>query len=326
MPASLTEVLDNLYASTFHHRREAVIDNVFAATPFWFYLKEKKKLKSVSGGRQILDTIEYAENDSVSFIGRGGTVSLNDREFLTNSVWNWHYLVGSIVRFGVDDQQNRGKTRILDLANAKVNNLQESLISLMETTLCAGAGAVGGAFDGLQHLVKNDPTTGAVVGNIDPTVAAGAYWRNKTDTMSGSSFATNGTAKMRTMVNNCMNNRAMDRPDIILTTQTVFEFCEDNILDKFQIQDKKMADLGFENIKFKNIPLIWSPSVATGLMYFLNTRFITFHYDPAVFFDMTEWKSIPDQVNDRAAQVITACGFTTNRRRVQGVIHTIDTA
>lgn len=324
MPASLTEVLDNLYASTWQHMREDAIDNIFAATPFWYYLREKDKLRPVSGGRHILDTLEYAENESVGFIGRGGTVPLNDREFLTNSVWDWRYLVASLVRFGVDDQKNRGKTRILDLAKAKLSNAQESTISTLETTLFAGAGAEGGAFDGLQLLVKIDPTTATTVGNIPQGTEA--WWRNKTDTMAGVSFATNGTARMRTMLNNCMNNRKMDRPDIILTTQAVFEYYEDNVLDKLQIVDKKMADLGFENLKFKNIPLVWSPSCLAQAMYFLNTRFLTFCYDPAVFFDMTDWKSIPDQVNDRAAQIITACSLTTNRRRVHGVIHTIDTA
>jgi hypothetical protein len=40
---------------------------------------------------------------------------------------------------------------------------------------------------------------------------------------------------------------------------------------------------------------------------------------------MTEWKPIPDQINDRAAQIITACTLTTNRRRVHGVISGINT-
>lgn len=323
MVASLTEVLDNLYASTWQHMQADVVDNIFAATPFWFWLKEKGKLRSVSGGRHIMETLEYAENDGVGFIGRGGTVSLNDREFLTNAYYDWRYLVAPIVRFGVDDQKNRGKTRILDLANAKLNNAKESLISTLESQLFTTAGSEGGGFDGLQLLVKDDPTTSTEVGAINQSTHS--WWRNKTDTMSGSSFATNGTAKMRTMLNNCMNNRAMDRPDIIVTTQTVFEYYEDNVLDKFQITDKKMSDLGFENLKFKNIPMVWSPSCGSQKMYFLNTRYLSFVYDPALFFDMTEWKAIPDQVNDRAAQIMTACSFTTNRRRVHGVIHTINT-
>jgi hypothetical protein len=323
MVASLTEVLDNMYASTWQHMQSEIIDNIFNATPFWYWLKEKGKLRSVSGGRHILETLEYAENDGVGFIGRGGTVPLNDREFLTNAYFDWRYLVAPIVRFGVDDQKNRGKTRILDLVKAKLNNAQESQVTVLESTLFAGAGAEGGAFDGLQLLVANDPTAAATVGGIPQSTHT--WWRNKTDTMTGVSFATNGTARMRTMVNNCQNNRAMDRPDIIVTTQTVFEYCEDNILDKFQINDKKFSDLGFENTKFKNIPLVWSPSCGSQRMYFLNTKYLSFVYDPALFFDMTEWKAIPDQVNDRAAQIMTACSFTTNRRRVHGVIHTIDT-
>lgn len=323
MPASLTEVLDNLYASTWQHMRDEVIDNVFDSAPFWFWLKEHNKLRSVSGGRHILDTLEYAKNDGVGFIGRGGTVPMNDREFLTNSVWDWRYLQAPLVRFGVDDQKNRGKTRILELVKSKLSNARESLVDVLETTLFGAAGVEGGAFDGLQHLVADDPTASASVGQIAQNTET--WWRNKTDNMTGVSFATSGTARMRTMLNNCMNNRKRDRPDIMMTTQFVFEQYEDNILDKYQHTDKKMNDLGFENLKFKNVPLVWSPACGAGRMYFLNTRFLTFVYDPALYFDMTEWKAIPDQVNDRAAQIISACALTTNRRRVQGVLRGIDT-
>lgn len=37
-------------------------------------------------------------------------------------------------------------------------------------------------------------------------------------------------------------------------------------------------------------------------------------------------KPIPDQVNDRAAQIVTAGALTVSRRRCHGVMHTIDTA
>jgi hypothetical protein len=323
MPASLTEVLDNMYSSTWQHMKGEVIDNIFDSAPFWYWLKEKGKLKSVEGGRHILETLEYAENDGVGFIGRGGTVPLNDREFITQAVFDWRYLQAPIVRFGVDDQKNRGKTRIFELVKAKLNNAQESLISVLEEKLFAGAGEEGGAFDGLQLMVADDPTAAASVGQIPQ--ATETWWRNKTANMTGVSFATNGTAYMRTLLNNCQNNRKQDRPDIILTGQTPYEYYEDNVLDKFQINDKKLADLGFENIKFKNIPMVWSPECANTRMYMLNTRFLSFVYDPAVFFDMTEWKAIPDQINDRAAQIITACSMTTNRRRVHGVLRGIDT-
>lgn len=320
---SLTEAIDNLYTSTWQHMKGNAIDNIFDATPFWFWLRDKGRLQPQSGGRHILEPIEYAKNDGVKFIGKGGTASLNDREFLTEAVYDWRYLIAPLVRFGVDDQVNRGKTKILSLINAKLSNAENSLVDILETTLFAGAGAAGGAFDGLLHLVQDDPTNSVTVGLINQNT--NTFWRNKQDTMTGVSFATVGVDKMRTMLNNVTNNRLRDRTDIILTGQLPYEYYEDAAFTKLEIHNTKLAELGFDHQTFKGIPMVWSP--ACGLrMYFLNTRFLRVVYDPAMFFDMTEWKPIPEQVNDRAAQIATAITTTTSRRRVQGVIHTIDMA
>lgn len=324
MPAhSLTESLDNLYVTTWQHMKKTAIDNIFDATPFWMWLRSKGKLVEKVGGRRITETLEYAKNDRVKWITKGGVVSLNDQELLTLAYYEWRYLVAPLVRFGVDDHQNRGKTKIMDLMNAKLNNAKNSLTDELETRLFAGDGASANAISGLQHLVQDDPTSSTEVGGINQSTHL--WWRNKTDSLSGSSFATNGVDAMRSMYNTVSQNRQQDTPDIILTGQTVFEYYEDTILDKLHIENKKFADLGFNSLSFKGVPVVWSPSCGLR-MYFLNTRFLSACYDPGLFFDMTEWKPIPEQVNDKAAQIISALQLTTNRRRVHGVIHTIDTA
>ena len=86
-----------------------------------------------------------------------------------------------------------------------------------------------------------------------------------------------------------------------------------------------MADAGFTNQTFKGIPMVWAPSISQK-MYFLNTRYLYMNYDPRLNMDMTSWKEIPNQVNDRVAQIMLACEFTVSRRKCQGVIHTINTA
>ena len=131
---------------------------------------------------------------------------------------------------------------------------------------------------------------------------------------------------MRTMLNNTSNNIRNDRPNIILSGQTPYEFYEDLVVEQKRIVNKKLGDAGFENIEFKGVPMIWSPTVAATRMYFLNTKFLKFKFDPSMNFDMTEWKAIPDQVNDRAAQIILAGNLMTGRRRVHGVLFAIDTA
>ena len=322
MALSLTEALDNLYTTTWQNMKDTVRDQIFDATPLWFWLKDKGKLKSVEGGRFITEPLQYAKNDNVSWIGKGGTVSLNDFEFLTIAQYNWRYLVGSIVRFGVDDQQNRGKNAIMSLMNAKLDNTQNSLVSTLEAAMAQGSGTATNSIDGLQLLVADAPSTGTV-GGIDRAVYT--WFQNKAKNMTGLSFATNGVAEMRTMLNNCMNNLKMDAPDIILSGQTPFEYYEDTVLDYYRVTSNKLADAGFQNQTFKGIPMVWSPSIANTRMYMLNTNFINFVYDPMMNFDMTEWKAIPEQVNDRAAQVITAGQLTLSRARCQGVLHTIDT-
>ena len=323
MPGTLVEALDNLYTTTWQNMKSQVADQIFDATPFYFWLKSKGKMKTVSGGRFITEPLQYAKNDNVTWIGRGGTVSLNDQEFLTVAYYEWRYLVASIVRFGVDDQKNRGKNQIINLMMAKLQNARDSLISELESRLFAGEGSSQNAMDGLLHLVQDDPTASSTVGGIDQS--ANSWWRNQSINMTGVSFASSGVENMRKMLNNTMNNLKMDAPDIIVCGQQPYEFYEDNLLSYYRITNNKLGDAGFQNQVFKGIPMVWSPSCGNR-MYFLNTRFINLVYDPALFFDMTEWKAIPDQVNDRAAQIVSAMQLTVSRRRCQGVIYGIDTA
>lgn len=330
---TVTDFLDNLYTTTWQNRQEGIGDNIFAATPFFFWLKDKGKIKPVRGGRFIEINLEYAANPNIAWIGKGGVVSLNDYQFLTVAQYQWRYLTASLVRFGVDDQQNSGEAQVMSYMNSKMSNSEQALITEMETRLAGGLGtanpggttAFGAAIDGLQALVNNTPATpGIPVGGIDSGSAGFSWWQNQTNNMNAVSFASSGVARMRTTLNNCMNNRKMDRPDIILSDQSTFEQYENANLSYYRITNNKLADAGFENQTFKGIPMVWSPAL-TQIMYFLNTNFLEFKYDPAYYFALTEWKPIPNQVNDRAAQVVLAGQLVTNRRKVQGVIYNINT-
>jgi len=322
MPLTLTEQLDNLYTTTWEHRKGKAFDNIFTATPFWYWMKDKGKLKTEQGGRFIMYPIEYDMNSEIAWISKGEAVNLADYEFLTETKWDWRYLVASLVRFGIDDQQNRGKAQIINLMNAKMRNTDGALIDTLETALFGAQS--GKSIEGLQNLVPDDSDGTEDAGGIDPLTYS--YWRNKEKNMTGLSCSVHLVSQMRTMLNNCMNNKLMDKPDLILTAQTPYEYYEDETMEQKQIVNKKLGDAGFENIEFKGTPMVWSPACAATRMYFLNTNFLYLVYDSMMNFDMTNWKEIPDQVNDRAAQIIFACAFVITRKICQGILHTIDTA
>ena len=328
MALTLTEFLDNLYTTTWQNMQSTVADQVFDSAPFWFWLKDGGRLVPENGGRFLTEPLQYDKNDNVVWVQKGSTVPLHDFEFLTIAKYDWRYLAASMVRFGVDDQQNRGKNMIINFMNAKMDNTREALITELETALFAASGAGAGPnastrFDGLQLQVPDDPTSsGSTLGGIDPSVYT--WWRNQFQGMSGKSFATYGVSYLRTLINNCQNNRKQDRPDILISAQAPYEYYEDTLLSYYRITDNKLGDAGFENQKFKGIPWVWSPS-CSGRIYALNTRFMKLKYDPMMFFTMTAWKDIPDQVNDRAAQIISAMTLVMARRRCHGVLFGIDT-
>jgi len=330
VPNTVTEALDNLYTTTWQLMRETVIDQVFDSTPFWFWLRRNGGLESQTGHRFITYPLSYAKSDRVSFIGKGGTVSLSEHEFLTDAVDEWRYLTDSIVRFLVDDQKNSGRARIVSLANQKLEVSRNSLIDKIEEVLfddqALSASQQAISFNDLVTLVADDPTADTTVHGINQSTYT--WWRNQSTNMTGSSFAVNGVNNMRTMLNDTSQNKGTDRPNIIVAGQTPYEYYEDSVTEQKRIVNRTLGDAGFENIEFKGIPMIWSPqcgSDGTERMYFLNTRYIKFIYDPAHFFRMTDWKPIPAQVDDRAAQIIVVGNLMTSRRRVHGVIYNIDT-
>jgi hypothetical protein len=303
-------------------------DQIFDATPFWYWMRANGMLEKVEGGRFLTEPLRFAKSDNVEFIRRGSSVDLSDKEFMTLAKDDWRYMVDSIVRFGVDDQQNRGKNAILSLANAKMDNSKDTLIDTMETRLAGAAGT--DQFNGLQDIVPDAPATTACHG-IDPAVYT--WWRSQEDDFATNwtTFDADGVMVMNKMVNACSNNRRQDTPDIILSGQHPFELYWEETLEQRRVVNKTMGDAGFQNIEFRGIPMIWSPAIpsenvntADARMYFLNTRFLKFKYDPMMFFDMTAWKDIPNQVNDRAAQIILAGNLMTGRRRVHGVIWNMD--
>jgi hypothetical protein len=325
MPPSFTQALDDLYTTTWQKRLPGVFDNIFQSAAFWYWLKDKGKIRPMRGGRFLEVNLQYGKNTTTQWITRGGTVAMNDFKFLTVGQYNWRYLVANILRFWIDEQQNSSDSKIVDWVNAKLDNTEEALVDNLETALTGGAGSATNQIDGLQFLVPDAANVASAsfnAGGIDPSIYT--WWQNQAITMAGLSFAINGIANMRHLLNLCMNNRRMDAPDIILSDMLSYEYYEDAVLPMLRIGNTKLADAGFENQTFKRIPMVWTPAI-TARMYFLNTRFIEFIYDPSAFFDMTDWKPIPDQVDDRAAQVKLACSFVTSRRRVLGVLDTINT-
>jgi hypothetical protein len=115
-------------------------------------------------------------------------------------------------------------------------------------------------------------------------------------------------------------------PDIIMTTREIYQDYERicRALHQIVTNETSRAGLGFGNLMFKNVELFWDQNVPTGQMYFLNSDTLSMPYDPNAWFEMTEWKSIPDSL-DRMAQIVCVCNMVCTSPQKNGVIYNVTT-
>jgi len=315
-----TEQLDDLYTSTWNNRKSDVTDNIFTATPTYFLMKKHGGIKlDGTGGRYLEIPLSYAKNETVTSLDKGDTISISDTKFLTVAQFEWKFVAGSIVRYYVDDAKNKSKSQHLSLANSKVDNLERSMIDKFET-FAFGDGTGNGSKDpdGLGNIVAAAPTTGTV-GNINR--ATYSWWRNKTKTATGAASVYLLT-DMRTQFNNCSLGQAQDIPDAMVTDQTSYELYEDEVMEQKQIVNKDLADAMFDSVTFKGKPVVWSAACTAGYMYFLNFKYLGLNVDPDINLTMTEWKTIPNQL-DRVAQIVWKGNMIASRCASLGVLITI---
>lgn len=316
MAVSWTQAIDNMFTTTWANRKTAAIEQAYLKTPFIFWLKQKGRVEEQRGYTRIEIPLEYGKNETTKWLKKGGTMPMTEGELFTMCFESWKYVATSIIRYGTEDQQNRGSARIIDYVARKINAAERALWDDFERVAFAD-GTGDGEPNGLQNLIAAAPTTGTVHGLDRATYS---WWRNQTKTASGAA-SVYLISDMRNMFNNITKYANSESKDIfMMTDQTTYEAYEDLMLEMKQFYNQELLDAGFDNLIYKKRPIMWAPSAPAAKMYFINPNYIKLMIDPDYFMDMTDWKAIPDQVNDKVAQIVCAMNLITTRPIAEGVL------
>lgn len=314
-----TEQLDEFYTSTWNNRASQTWDQIFTATPFSKRLKSMNRIKfDGSGGRYLEVNLSYAKNETITSLAKGDTISLNDTKFLTVSQYEWKYFAGNITRYFTDDAQNKGQQSIMNLANAKIDNLRDSMADQMEIYMF-GDGTANSSKDpaGIRAYVHTDPTLSSTVGNINQST--NPWWRNKTKASTGAA-SVYLLSDMRNLFNNCSTGQNSNEPTLLVTDQTTYELYEDEVVEFKQIQNTMAGDPTLTTVTFRGRPIIWSSqALPSGAIYMLNENYLTLLIDPDINFMMTEWKNVANSL-DRFAQIVVKMQLVCSRRASQGIL------
>jgi hypothetical protein len=263
----------DLIVTTLEFLGDEMVDGVTRNNAATAWLKANDGWGTIEGGLKIAEPLAYAENSNGAWYSGGERLPVNPQEEFTEAEFAWKQLAVSIVNTGLEtDVQNVGGKRRFDLVKERIKNARRTMANLVAVGFFSdGTGFGGKQLTGLQAAIAKVPTTGTY-GNINRATATNAFWRNKfTDTGADPSAATI-QGIMNTMWYSLV--RGADKPNLIIADSNVVGAYEASLQANQRFTDPKMAELGFENLKYKSAVLVMDGNCTTKTAYFLNTEYL----------------------------------------------------
>ena len=297
---------DTLLSTTLANYRSTLTDNVFTARPLTFKLMEKGRIRMLNGGTKIVEPLIYGQNDTVGSYSGFDTIALTPQTGISAAEYEWKQYAASISMSGIEEAKNNGEQEIINLLEAKIMQAEESLREGFNQMFFAdGTGNSGKNWNGLANLVEATGT----VGNIDPST--NTWWASyEENTSAALTLAQMSTAYNTVSVGN-------DHPDVLLTTQTLFEKYEALLMPLLRYTDSKTADAGFQNLLFKSAPVMYDVHCPAGTFFFLNSKYITLVGHSGKWFQQTEFIR-PEDLDARYALIMCYGNLTLRNRAKQG--------
>lgn len=264
---------DSLFAFTVESRSKQLADNMSQNNALINRLKERGKIKPISGGSKILEELEYGEGDAFWYSGYD-TIDYQDKQLFTAAEYQIKLCAVPVAVSGEDMLKNSGKEQIIDLFEKRVDNACKTIVNQMGKAVYSdGTGSDGKEIGGLRLLVADSPSTGTV-GGIDRSLGGNEFWRNKAKTSALTSE--NILEEMNKMYLSL--SRGSDRPDLIVADETLYSLYENALQPHQRFTNAKTAEGGFMNLKFKGADVIFDGGQGGNCpenhMYFLNTNYI----------------------------------------------------
>lgn len=299
---------DALLSTTLANYRDKLEDNVFTARPLTYWLSDKGRIRMESGGTKIVEQLIYGQNDTVKSYSGYETLSLTPQEGISAAEYDWKQYGASIAISGIEEAKNNGEHAIINLLEAKIMQAEESLREGFNQMFFAdGTGNSGKNWNGLANIVEAN----VALGGIDPTVSGNEFWASYENNTAGAlTLAQMATAYNSVSVGN-------DHPDMVLTTQTLFEKYESLLQPQLRYTDTKTADSGFQNLLFKSAPVMYDVHAPAGTMFFLNSKYLKLVGHSDKWFSQTEFVR-PENQDARFALIMCYGNLVCSNRKKQG--------
>jgi hypothetical protein len=318
--STVTEIV----TTTLRNRTGKLADNVTKNNALLYRLRAKGRVKPVTGGRTIVQELNYQENGTYKRYSGYEVLNISPSDVFTGAEYNYAQAAVAVSISGLEMLQNSGEEAIIDLLEGRIENAEQTLTNNVALDCYSNGTADGGRqIGGLQLLVSLTPSSG-VVGGIDPSVWA--FWRNVAFSGVTNGGAAVSTATIQTYMNRVYLQlvRGADAPDLIVADNNFYRYYLESLQAIQRIQSEEMAELGFQTLKYMNCDVVLDGGFGGGApinnMFFLNTKYLFFrpHADRN-FAPLGDERFAVNQ--DAMVKLIGFAGnLTTSNRFLQGIL------
>jgi len=280
VPATWNDIL----STTMHNYHKTLTDNIFNKTPLLNYYMSKGRVKLIGGGISIVEPVMHAEGDANSY-SEWQQVVVTPKNTATAAQFLWKQLYATIAISGLEEAQNNGREQIISLIEAKIEQAEETLNKRLNGMLFGTYASAAPANDFISLLYLVDDT--AIVGGLDPAVET---WWKSYEKDAGAVNAAGLEAALRDAYN-ATSDAGPDHTDAIFTNPFGFGFYESTLTPQVRYTDTSTANLGFQNLMFKDVPMMWdfqcpgviggtaaaptgTTSATTAIYFGLNSKYI----------------------------------------------------
>lgn len=272
--------LGEVVTTTLRNRSGTLRDNTSKNNALLRRLKERSRIKTVSGGRTIVEEMDYNENATFMFYSGYDPLDISPSDVITAAEFNFAQAAAAVSMSGLEELQNSGKNQLIDLLEARIENAMRTMSNNISLACYSdGTGYGGRQIGGLQLLIADNPTTGTV-GGINR--ANWLFYRNQ----KYSGATDGGAAVSASNIQSYMNqlwlrcSRGADTPDLILADNNYFNFYWTSLQAIQRITSDNTGQAGFSSLKYMNADVVADGSVGGGCpsnhMYFLNSNYLKF--------------------------------------------------
>lgn len=313
--------------ATTHARfvKGPVTDGVLTASPFFYLLKQRGKMKYSVPGTQYGPGVLRYDTHVINKWGGADVKQIPIPRLFTNWAADWCGYFSQWATIEWDMLENRDEEAIADLYQETQDAVRDDWAVFVNNLLFTdGSSESPPGLIGLPGFVK---TTGTYL-----TIAqTNAYWQSNVITgssISGKTFESHPLAYIRRLANNIGAKGKTDgpmpnnRPDFAITTQSAYEHIINYMQSFMNIPvsvNQETFGMGWRHAVIDGVEIYYDPNCTSQTLYMLTMKNMEWVFQTKSMF-ATATHKIPQPIGSEAHQTWTKTALVNRSPRTTGAI------